>query len=269
MSGNSFVAQLGKAVQVASTSTRRIKSIMQWNVLFDRFALAGVLVELFDWQWVQTYRTLVNRMAEEQRLLGKVPELVFTYDELQRKDWARRSELQDESLDILKESQTMQEAIWEAAKSRWTGSVGFGGQQMPTASKPNAPVLPISGADVKDEMNLDKDRRKAQQAAQQLAEQSKAQMGRQLAMMAAQSGMGRPEGISNSAWRSATYVVDKQHNRHQNGGGQHGGGGGNRHGNGYGGHGGSKGNKGGGGYKGGNRYNSYGYGGNQKSGGWQ
>ena len=78
--------------------------------MWHRYATAAVAMEQMTWPMVLSHANQMFSLAEEERISGTGPALVFVYDELLRKSIATRAEWGDPSLD-----QTAPNRLFEAA----------------------------------------------------------------------------------------------------------------------------------------------------------
>eukprot|EP00438_Fugacium_kawagutii_P029513 Skav222739 [mRNA] locus=scaffold2390:473992:475065:+ [translate_table: standard] len=114
----SSLQDLGKALKSATASPRFFRTVSQWNGAFLRYAIVAVATGQLSWPAVLAHVDNVLQLAEQERMKGNRPFLAFLYEELLRKNWARRAEKGDPSLDIPCESQKIDKDLLDIAKHR-------------------------------------------------------------------------------------------------------------------------------------------------------
>ena len=80
--------------------TRYFRSMVQWSVVWNRYAPAAVAMEQLTWPQALAHLDQMFINCEEERYCGNSPAVVFVYDELLRKSVANRAEWNDKSLDL-------------------------------------------------------------------------------------------------------------------------------------------------------------------------
>ena len=69
-----------------------------------------------SWADVVAHVDVVAQLSEQQRLKGRPPFLAFVYEELMRKNWARRAEKGDPELNISQAAQRIVKDILDIAR---------------------------------------------------------------------------------------------------------------------------------------------------------
>ena len=104
----------------------------------------AVATEMWTWPIALTYHDTVLRVMEESDAEG--PHLGIVYDDLQRRNWARRAARSDAALDMAKESQRADTHVLEDARRRLHGMLTEAGVTPTSAdAPPSAP--PVDGMD--------------------------------------------------------------------------------------------------------------------------
>ena len=92
---------LGRAFKGALEKPRYFRNMVQWSAVWHRYATAVVAMGQMTWLMVLSHANQMYKLAEEERISGTGPALVFIYDELLRKSIATRAEWGDPSLDLM------------------------------------------------------------------------------------------------------------------------------------------------------------------------
>ena len=92
----SSLQDLSRALKSATASTGFFRSVPQWMVAF----LVAVATQQLAWVDVLAHVDVVMQLAEQERLKGRPPFLALVYEELMRRNWARRAEKGDPDLNI-------------------------------------------------------------------------------------------------------------------------------------------------------------------------
>ena len=58
--------------------------MVQWSAVWHRYATTAVAMEQMTWSMVLSHAIQMYTLAEEERISGTCPALVFIYDELLR-----------------------------------------------------------------------------------------------------------------------------------------------------------------------------------------
>ena len=107
------LGQLSGALKALTTSPRMLRNMTQWSLAFSRYAVVAIAAEQVDWKFVTMHTQNVLRVSiENNSTVG------ILYDELLRKNWARRASKNDSSLDISAEAADISMKTVELAKSR-------------------------------------------------------------------------------------------------------------------------------------------------------
>ena len=114
----SSLQDLGKALKSATASPRFFRNASQWTGAFMRYAVVAVATSQLSWPVVLAHMDIVLQLVEQERMKGNRPFLAFLYEELLRKNWARRAEKGDPSLDIPAEAQRIDKDLLDIAKHR-------------------------------------------------------------------------------------------------------------------------------------------------------
>eukprot|EP00435_Cladocopium_sp_Y103_P042868 s429_g11.t5 len=114
----SSLQDLGKALKSATASPRFFRTVSQWTGSFMRYAVVAVATGHLSWPVVLAHVDNVLQLVEQERMKGNRPFLAFLYEELLRKNWARRAEKNDPSLDIAAEAQKIDKDLLDIARHR-------------------------------------------------------------------------------------------------------------------------------------------------------
>ena len=84
---------LGRAsFKGALEKPRYFRNMVQWSAVWHRYATAAVAMAQMTWPMVLSHANQMYKLAEEERISGIGPALVFIYDKLLRKSIATRAE---------------------------------------------------------------------------------------------------------------------------------------------------------------------------------
>ena len=108
------LSDLSKALKGATASPRFFRNVQQWVAAFVRYATTAVATGQMTWPVVFGHLDVVL----QEKIKGRAAYLAFLYDDLVRRQWARRAEKRDPSLDILAESQKVDKDMLELARQR-------------------------------------------------------------------------------------------------------------------------------------------------------
>ena len=75
---------LGRAFKGAMEKPRYFRNMVQWSAVWHGYATAAVAMEQMTWPMVLSHANQMCELAEEERISGTGPALVFVYDELLR-----------------------------------------------------------------------------------------------------------------------------------------------------------------------------------------
>ena len=109
---------LGRAFKGALEKPRYFRNMVQWSAVWHRYATAAVAMGQMTWPMVLSHANQMYKLAEEERISGTGPALVFIYDELLRKSIATRAEWGDPSLDLMTVFDEVEKQVLEAARTR-------------------------------------------------------------------------------------------------------------------------------------------------------
>ena len=107
------ITQFSAALKALTSAPRCFRNITQWSLAFSRYAIAAVAVGQVNWTWVITHMQMVLRIASEE-----TPLIAILYDEISRKQWARRAAKGDATLVILTETSVKSLPTLELARSK-------------------------------------------------------------------------------------------------------------------------------------------------------
>ena len=110
---------LGEALKAATSSPRFFRSLNQWHASFQRYGIAAVATAHLTVVQVACHSNVILKIGEEEFAAGRDPLLAVLYDELCRRQWARRAEANDPQLDIQKECQKVDEQTLDTARTRF------------------------------------------------------------------------------------------------------------------------------------------------------
>ena len=109
---------LGRAFKGALEKPRHFRNMVQWSAVWHRFATAAAAMGQLTWPVVLSHANQMDKLAEEERISGTGPALVFIYDELLRKLIATWGEWGDPSLDPMTAFGEIEKQVLEAARTR-------------------------------------------------------------------------------------------------------------------------------------------------------
>eukprot|EP00971_Amphidinium_carterae_P352537 6492642-Amphidinium_carterae.1 len=112
------LSAFGKALQQATQAPRFFRNLTQWVATFQRYSLVAEAMSQFSRKAACCHLHTVLRLAEEERIAGGSPYLAILYDDLLRKQFARRAQQHDPQLDISSEVQQTDKAVLASARSR-------------------------------------------------------------------------------------------------------------------------------------------------------
>ena len=134
------LSDLSKALKGATATPRFFRNVQQWVAAFVRYATTAVATGQMTWPVVFGHLDVILQICEQEKIKGRAPYLAFLYDDLLRRQWARRADKRDPSLDIAMESQKIDKDILELARQRLSQVLQEVGiqddvsQQMPSAA---------------------------------------------------------------------------------------------------------------------------------------
>ena len=151
--------------------------------MWHRYATAAVAMGQMTWPMVLSHANQMYKLAEEERISGTGPALVFVYDELLRKSIATRAEWGDPSLDLMTAFGEVEKQVLEAARTRLL-QTGFSRQQNQRNQNGQD-----ANSRAKDGAEAERLALKASQAAKELAKQQ-AQLDTSMAAMSKDKDKG-------------------------------------------------------------------------------
>ena len=107
------ITQLSAALKSLTSAPRCFRNITQWNIAFTRYAVAAIAVEQVTWPWYIMHQQMILRIATEESAL-----IAILYDEISRKQWARRAAKGDKTLILMNETSVKSLSVLELARSR-------------------------------------------------------------------------------------------------------------------------------------------------------
>ena len=209
------IAQLGQALQAATSTKRYFRSFAQWNGAFLKYAAVAVSCGQLSWTNVLTHVNVVCQLHEQQRTSGEALYLPMLYDEFLRKQVARRAEQQDPELDLNIVFGRIDQQILDTCKSRLEtvlATLGVDVRMSPFAKTPQpAASLGFEAAEsmlAKQQAAADALQRRAETASRSLAKQQEDLNRKEL-----QRRLASDEGISNRQAKSRAFLVGRQEAR--------------------------------------------------------
>lgn len=114
----SNLGDLSKALKGATSAPRFFRSVQQWTAAYWRWAVAAISAE--HWQMAQAlaHQDVILQLAEQERLKSKPPYAAFLYDEMARRQWARRAEKRDPTFDLKAEAHKLDKDLLEVVHQR-------------------------------------------------------------------------------------------------------------------------------------------------------
>ena len=109
---------LGRAFKGALEKRRYFRNMEQWSAVWHRHGTAAVAMEQMTWPMVLSHANQMYKLAEEERISGYGPALVFIYDELLRKSIETRAEWSDPSPDLMTVFGEVEKQVLETARTR-------------------------------------------------------------------------------------------------------------------------------------------------------
>ena len=130
---------LGEALKAATSSPRFFRNVNQWYASFQRYGVAAVATAHLTMVQVACHSNVILKIAEEELTAGRDPLLAVLYDELCRRQWARRAEANDPLLDLQVECQKVDEQTLDTARTRFAQVRGRSSAN-PGSLSPTTPV---------------------------------------------------------------------------------------------------------------------------------
>ncbi|CAE7673108.1 YRB2 [Symbiodinium necroappetens] len=121
LASNSPIGNLGDLTRVlksATSTTRFFRSVPQWTAAFWRWAVAAISAQHITLAQVLAHQDVVLSICEQERLRSRPPYAGFLYDEMARRQWARRAEKKDPSFDLTAETQKVDKDLKEVVMQR-------------------------------------------------------------------------------------------------------------------------------------------------------
>ena len=107
------ITQLSAALKSLTSAPRCFRNITQWSIAFTRYAVAAIAVGQVTWPWYVMHQQMILRIATEES-----PLVAILYDEISRKQWARRAAKGDKTLALMTETSAKSLSTLELARSR-------------------------------------------------------------------------------------------------------------------------------------------------------
>ena len=112
------LGDLTRALKGATATPRFFRSVSQWTAAFWRWAVAAVAAQHITMPQVIAHQDVVLQICEQERLRSRPPYAGFLYDEMARKQWARRTEKKDPSFNLDAETQKLDKDLRELVTQR-------------------------------------------------------------------------------------------------------------------------------------------------------
>ena len=226
------LGQLGAALSSATATPRFFRSLSQWSATFTRYATVAIAFNQMTLPVVLTYMNLIFQIVEEEKASGNSAYLAILYDDLLRRDFARRSERRDPTFVLLNEVQRVNKQIMQAARTRLgtvletAGLVGIksepGASAFGGSSGSTSPAqLAAESALAKHSAAANALRVKAEQAAKALAAQQR-DLDARSAAMSARTEVGGGPAQSNRHRKAQNFFAKQRENRGKGKGGKQG-----------------------------------------------
>ena len=116
------LAELGKALQAATSQHKIFRSMPQWMGAFAKYAAVAIAMRQMTTPQMLAYMNVIAKIHEEEQLAKGSPLIVVLYDDVFRKTVARRAEAKDPELDFDAVFSKTDTQILESCKAR-VGSV--------------------------------------------------------------------------------------------------------------------------------------------------
>ena len=116
----SNLAQLGRALQGATASKKFFRTHSQWQAAFNKYCVAAISLKQISWDAKFAYEDVLVQLLEKEKASSSGIFLVVLYDDLFRRQLARRALAGEPELDINKCFQSRDDTILEAARVRLT-----------------------------------------------------------------------------------------------------------------------------------------------------
>ena len=104
--------QLSSALRRAMQNPRAFRNFQQWATAFWRYAMVAVAIGQVKWAFVFAHFNVIAKMFEEEKTIA------FLYDDLCRRQWAKRAQAGDPELDLAAEVVKINKQVLESAKTR-------------------------------------------------------------------------------------------------------------------------------------------------------
>ena len=140
-SSTGTVQQLSQALKKATAAPRFFRTLHQWLPCFLRYATVARCSSQLSFVAIMGHISTISKIVEDTKTqqLSSV-HLALLYDEHRRRDWCRRAERKDTSLDIDAESWKVSEPLLQAVTTRLNATMSAAGLQGRSASSAsNAP----------------------------------------------------------------------------------------------------------------------------------
>ena len=112
------LGDLTRALKGATATPRFFRSVSQWTAAFWRWAVAAVAAQHITMPQVIAHQDVVLQVCEQERLRSRPPYAGFLYDEMARKQWARRADKKDPSFNLDAETQKLDKDLRELVTQR-------------------------------------------------------------------------------------------------------------------------------------------------------
>ena len=117
-SSASTLAELGQALQAATSQHKIFRSYPQWNAAFMKYAAAAIPMNQMTTARLVAYVNVIAKIHEDEKCIQGSPLVAVLYDDVFRKTIARRAEAKDPELDLDDAFSTTDKHILEACKMR-------------------------------------------------------------------------------------------------------------------------------------------------------
>ena len=119
--GQSLYTALQLASEESSASSRCFRNVQRWVAASTRYATTAVATKQVTWTVTLGHLDVVLQICEQEKIKGRAAYLAFLYDDLVRRQRARRA---DPLLDILQSPRKWTKTYWS-----WRGSAGLSDAQ--------------------------------------------------------------------------------------------------------------------------------------------
>ena len=169
------LGDLGRALKGATAVPRFFRSVQQWSAAFWRWAIAAVCAGHWKMTEAVAHHDVILQLAEQERVRSKPPYVAFLYDEMCRRQWARRAEKKDPNWNLAEETHKIDKGLLELVMQRLQPVLQQAGVEVPSSSRGSADAMAqLATAEAA--------QRRAEQATKALADAQKKLMDQSAAM---------------------------------------------------------------------------------------